>query len=43
MPLAMTVSEYVPAGRNEGSVKSVVTGMLPVCTPVLLQLKVRAK
>ena len=43
MPLATTVSEYVPYGIEAGSEKSVVSGVLPVATPVLLQLNVRAK
>ena len=43
MPLAMTVSEYVPAGRNEGSVKSVVTSVLPVCHAGAAPVEVRAK
>ena len=42
MPLATTLSVYVPAGRLAGRVNCVVTGVVPVCTPVLLQLNVRA-
>ena len=38
MPFATTANEYVPAGNPAGSVNSVVTGVLPVITPVLLQL-----
>ena len=42
MPLATTTSEYVPCGKFAGSVNSVVSTLVPVMTPVLLQLYVRA-
>ena len=41
IPSAMTANEYCPLGRPAGSANCVVTGVLPVATPVLLQLYVR--
>ena len=42
MPLAVTVRFSVPSGRPAGSVICVLTTVEPVCTPVELQLSVRA-
>lgn len=41
-PFAMTSSEYVPEAKPDGTVTWVLTVALPVCTPMVEWLKVRA-
>jgi hypothetical protein len=38
IPFATTTREYVPFGRFSGTMNSVETTLVPVITPVLLQL-----